>query len=90
MENYNIGGWFNRVYYSWHDGLIWPTVYTIKQNKWKSKKRREENLKIIEKVNGSVQLCPKCDGYGFPNNLFYDCCIYCNGKGLVDWISKIR
>ena len=71
MENYNIGGWFNRVYYSWHDGLIWPTVYTIKQNKWKSKRRREENLKIIEKVNGSVQLCPKCDGYGFPNHLFY-------------------
>jgi len=83
------GGWWNGFYYTWNDGMIWSTRYTIKQNKWKAKRRRKENLTKVK--FGEITLCPKCDGYGFINYSFHlDICVHCNGSGLLDWISRIR
>jgi len=84
------GGWSKGIYYTWYDGMIWSTRYTIKQNKWKAKRRRKEN---IEKgKSGEFLLCPDCDGYGFVRKEFsiHALCRNCNGYGLVDWISRIR
>ena len=81
-------GWVNGVYVSWYDGMEWSSRYTIKQNKWKSKRRRKESIEKAK--NGDFSLCPECDGYGFPRNNFAFICRECGSSGLVDWISRIR
>jgi len=86
-----MGGWYNGIYYTFFDGIVWFNSYAVKQNWWKSKRRRKENLKKVESLSGEVVICKKCDGYGFPKeNLLYSWCEHCSGSGLIDWISRIR
>ena len=83
-------GWTNGVYISWYDGMIWSSRYSVKKNKWKSKRRRKENTEKCK--NGDFSLCPECDGYGFQlNNFTFPFrCRSCNCSGLVDWITRIK
>lgn len=86
----NIGGWYWGIYYSFHDEICWVTSYTIKLNKWRSKRKRKFNLKKIEECSGGFSLCRHCDGNGWSNNSFISICNSCGGTGLVDWVSRIR
>lgn len=37
------------------------------------------------------EICPKCGGYQLiKRENFYEFCKRCNGKGIVDWVDKIK
>jgi len=81
--------WINGIFFSFYtdksyNKIVWPNRYMIKQNKWKSKRRKLENLRKIDSLEGSYVICPSCDGSGFPRYGFYVECSECKGSGLVD------
>ncbi len=87
--------WNNGIFISFYtdkeyNKIIWPNRYMIKQNKWKSKRRRVENIQKVSSLNGEYSICSSCDGSGFSYYNFYAGCNICKCTGLIDWISRIR
>lgn len=64
--------------------------YKIKQRLWKAKKNRKLRTTQVENSSGSLILCPKCNGLGYPNFNFKWWCEHCDGRGIIDWIKGIR
>ena len=47
-------------------------------------------VKSFEKCTPEeYELCEKCRGDGFINKNIFLKCQYCNGKGVIDWVSKL-